>query len=345
MTWRIGIVGAGYWGDNLLRVFAAQPDVHIRRVADRDPARRQHVAERAPVAGDAEAIWGDPQIDAVVVATPPSTHAELARQVLLAGKHCWVEKPLALRTREARDLVDLARDRARVLFVDETFLYDPLVKRARQWVNDRLLGAVHHLSFERLSLGRVRLDSDIWWNAAPHDLSLLNYLVPAEVDEIRLERFAYLQPGIADVCVATLRLAGGISAHMYLSWLSPVKAGRAVVVGSQGMLVYDGRFGERCLTRYAYAIADPDEAQGSVVPVHSFVAEETVRGGSEEPLSLAAAAFIDCIRTGSRAPSEGTYSLRVVELLERGDLSVRGPGAPAAPLAHDSAVRTDSRRR
>jgi predicted dehydrogenase len=316
---RVGLLGHGYWGEKLLRVFDAQPGVRVRAAADPDAARRAAVGGAPEVLTDGAALWNHPEVDAIVIATPPATHYALAREVLRAGKHCWVEKPLALRAAEARELVALAAQRQRTLFVDETFLYDPLVQRARAWIAAGRLGRVYHLSFQRLSLGRIRRDSDIWWNAAPHDLAILRYLVPAEVESIQLERFSYVQPGIADTCVATIRLAGNVSVHLYLSWLSPTKAGSVTVVGSAGMLHYEGRFGQRALTFYDYTVADPATVTANVVPIPRFAATETVAGGDEEPLALAAAAFVESARTGKPAPSDGRASLRVVDLLAAGD--------------------------
>jgi len=311
----VGLIGLGYWGEKLLRVFSALSEVEVRVVADREPARCAALDGRFRTAVDAGAVCADPAIDAVVVATPPSSHFELARAALLAGKHCWVEKPMATHLKDARELVAIARERARTLFVDETFLYDPLVQRAREWIHQDRLGRLYHLSFERLGMGRIRRDSDIWWNSAPHDLALLRYLVPAAVESIRVERFAHLQPGIADMCVGSARLADGASAHFYMSWLSPVKSARVVTVGSRGMLRYEGRFAQRSLTFYDYAIADPATITSNLIPIPEFAASETINGGNEEPLALAAAAFLDAVRTGLPAPSDGTRSLKVVELL------------------------------
>src|SRR5262249_23605518 len=192
----------------------------------------------ARVTADVGALWNDNSIDVALIATPPSSHFALARAALNAGKHCWVEKPLALHAAEARELVDLAARQHRTLFVDETFLYDPLVQQAREWTDGGRLGRVLHLSFERLGMGRIRRDSDVWWNSAPHDLSILRYFVRDAVERVHVERFTYLQPGVADMCVGTVQFAGGVSAHIYLSWLSPLKRASVVVVGTRAMLVY-----------------------------------------------------------------------------------------------------------
>jgi predicted dehydrogenase len=238
--------------------------------------------------------------------------------VLRAGKHCWVEKPLAMAVREASELVSLAQTHQRILFVDETFLYDPLVRTARRWIREGRLGELRHLSFERLGMGRVRRDSDVWWNSAPHDLSILRYLVPARVESVRVERFAYLQPGIADMCVGTVRLEDGISAHLYLSWLSPVRSASVVAVGSHAMLRYEGRSGQRQLTLYGYEVAQPTLVESNVVPVTRFEPIEQIPGGPEQPLALAVAAFVRAISEGTPAPSEGIHSLGVVDLLAAG---------------------------
>ena len=323
-TLRIGIIGAGYWGEKLLRVFRSTNGAQVQAVCDADPKRRAAVEGEAPVVATTADLLAREDIDAVLVATPPSSHYALAREVIAAGKHCWVEKPLALRALQARDLVEAARQRRVTVFVDETFLYDPLLQQAKSWIDAGRLGRLYHLSFERLGMGRVRRDSNVWWNSAPHDLSILRYLVPAAVEGVHVDAFSYLQRGIADMAVATVKLAGGVSAHMYLSWLSPLKVASIVIVGSTGMLHYEGRFGKRALHFFDYAVADPAAVTDNVVPIPTFAATETVTGGAEEPLALAAQAFVASIRDGVPAPSAGEYSQKVVELLEAGEKSAAG---------------------
>lgn len=326
MTLGIGLIGAGYWGERLLRVFASLPGCEVRGVADVDPQARVRLGSGTNVTSRSEDLWTDPRIDAVLIATPPSTHYTLARDALRAGKHCWVEKPMALRPSEAEDLVGLAEKRTRLLFVDETFLYDPLVRHARNWIRTGRLGRIFHVSFERLGMGRIRRDSDVWWNSAPHDLAMLRYLVPAQVKSIQLERFAHLQANVADIAVATLQLAGGVSGHIHLSWISPVKTASCVVVGSRGMLRYEGRFGQRSLTLFDCRIDGAKTVRSNVVPIRDFAVVETLEGGPEEPLALAAEAFLGGIRDGTPVPSDGRSSLAVVRLLAAAECD-SGPGA------------------
>src|SRR5712692_9786605 len=182
----------------------------------------------------------------------------MALAALRAGKHVWVEKPLALTRAEGAELVGVAEQVGRVLFVDETFLYDPLMREMKRIIDRGGLGEVCHLSFERLGMGRIKRDSNVWWNSAPHDVSILLYLVPRRVLEVRLHEHRYLQPGIADMAVCDIELEGGVSAHIYLSWLHPEKTAKVTVIGRERMLSYEGRFEKRGITLYDYAIEAPN---------------------------------------------------------------------------------------
>ena len=247
----------------------------------------------------------------------------MALAALQAGKHVWVEKPLALSVADGTELVHAARARGRVLFVDETFLYDPLVREMKRIIDAGGLGEVCHLSFERLGMGRIKRDSNVWWNSAPHDVSILLHLVPRPVVAVRLHEHCYLQPGIADMIVCDLELEGGVSAHVYLSWLHPEKTAKVVVVGRERMLAYEGRFEKRGITLYDYGI--DATAPGEVVPITQFSARPLEVPAAVEPLALAAEHFTDSILAGTEPLSSGARSLRVVEVLEAaGRAATRG---------------------
>ncbi len=254
----------------------------------------------------------------------------MALAALRAGKHVWVEKPLALSAAHGRELVDAARKTDRVLFVDETFLYDPLVREMKRLVEADALGSVLHLTFERLGMGRIRRDSDVWWNSAPHDLSILFYLVPRPVTAIRLHRHAHLQPGIADVALCDVELAGGVSAHIHLSWLHPEKTAKVIVVGRERMLAYEGRFEKRGLTLYDFALdlsPTSERALAPIVPISGFAGRALELPAASEPLALAAEHFVECVRAGAEPLTSGARSLRVVEALEAADRSATGGGS------------------
>ena len=266
--------------------------------------------------GDYAGLLARRDVDAVVLATPPSRHHAMALAALRAGKHVWVEKPLALAAAEGRELVEAARAAGHILFVDETFLYDPLVREMKRLIDAGALGAVVHLSFERLGMGRIKRDSNVWWNSAPHDVSILLHLVPRPVVHVRLHEHCHLQSGIADMTVCDLELDGGISAHVYLSWLDPEKTARVTVVGRERMLAYEGRFQKRALTLYDYALDRTEAAGAAVIPVTRFEGRPVEVPAAAEPLELAAAHFAECVRTGAEPLSSGARSLRVVEVLE-----------------------------
>jgi UDP-2-acetamido-3-amino-2,3-dideoxy-glucuronate N-acetyltransferase len=323
----IAIVGVGYWGKNLLRTFGRLSGARVTTLCDLDPDRL--AAARAEHPGlhctdDFAALTARADVDAIVIATPPSRHHAMALAALRAGKHVWVEKPLALAAADGRELVDAAAAARRVLFVDETFLYDPLVREMKRIIDDGGLGDVMHLSFERLGMGRIRRDSNVWWNSAPHDLSILFHLVPRPVTAIRAHQHTYLQPGIADMVTCDLELEGGVSAHIYLSWLHPEKTAKVVVVGRERMLAYEGRFEKRGITLYDYTLdwtPPPRSDRGAVpiVPVSAFSGRVLEVPAGDEPLALAATHFVECIRDGVEPLTSGARSLRVVEVLEQGD--------------------------
>jgi UDP-2-acetamido-3-amino-2,3-dideoxy-glucuronate N-acetyltransferase len=324
---QIGIVGAGYWGKNLLRTFGKLPTARVAEICDLDPklleaAKKDHPDART--GSDLAAMLARPDLDAILVATPPSRHHAMALAALRTGKHVWVEKPLALTAPEGRELVDAADAAGKTLFVDETFLYDPLVREMKRVIDAGELGDVFHLSFERLGMGRIRRDSNVWWNSAPHDLSILFYLVPRPVKTVQLYLHTYLQSGVADMAVCDLELEGGVTAHVYLSWLHPEKTATVTVVGSERMLGYEGRFEKRAITLFDYTIdrtlpASASAGSAPIVPITKFEGRKLDVPLGTEPLTSAAEHFVESIRAGREPLTSGRRSLRVVEALETAD--------------------------
>lgn len=328
---RIAIAGVGYWGTNLLRTFQGLPSAQVTALCDEDPTRLGTLARAHPAiacVSSLDALLGRDDVDAVLIVTPPSRHHDMARRVLDAGKHVWVEKPLALTAADGHALVDLAADRGRVLFVDHTFLFDPMVSEMRRLIEAGEVGDVLHVSLQRLGMGRIRRDSDVWWNSAPHDLSILFRLVPEPLRSVRLHTHAYLQPGIADMAVCDLELANGTSAHVYLSWLHPEKTAKVVVVGSKRILAYEGRFQQRALTLYDYALdrsEPPPGRQAPIIPIEGFEGRPVPVEDAGEPLASAAQNFVESIQTGDEPLTSGRRMLPVVEALEAADrVATRG---------------------
>jgi predicted dehydrogenase len=260
-------------------------------------------------------------VDAVLVATPPSTHHAIALDALRAGKHVWVEKPLALTARDGRQLVDAARAARRTLFVDHTFLYDPMVAAMKGLVESGELGDVWHVSLQRLGMGRIRRDSNVWWNSAPHDLAILLHLVPRPVESVRLHLHAHLQPGVADVAVCDLELAGGVSAHVYLSWLHPRRTAEVVVVGSRRILAYEGRFERRALVVHDYTIdrSAPVGGGAPIVPIRDQRARTVDVEAGDDPLTRAARHFVDCVLEDREPLTSGARTLPALDVLEEAE--------------------------
>jgi UDP-2-acetamido-3-amino-2,3-dideoxy-glucuronate N-acetyltransferase len=332
----LAVVGAGYWGKKLLPKFLSSAESRVWAICDVHPDHHAEIRQTypdIPTTTCFEEILADPAVAAVVLATPPATHFCLARKALEAGKHVWIEKPLALSMEEGCELVGLSEARGTVLFVDHTFLYDPAIRKIRELITGGELGRIHHIFCQRLNLGRIKRDSNVWWNSAPHDISILLFLVNSAPKSIALHGYCYLQPNLEDLNLAAVELADGASAFIYHNWLFPENSARLTVVGSARMLVYEGKFAKRALTVYDYAVerdCDPVENpqdRPTTIPSR-LIRERTLAGLTEpEPLALAISDFLTCISHGGRPVSDGAFSLKVLETLAAGERSLRSGGA------------------
>jgi UDP-2-acetamido-3-amino-2,3-dideoxy-glucuronate N-acetyltransferase len=280
--------------------------------------------------GSLDDVLSNRAIDAVVLATPPASHYALAKRVLEAGKNIWIEKPLALRLDEGRELVRLAGEQKRVLFVDHTFLYDDAVRLIQQMIGNGDLGTIYHLFLQRLNLGRIKRDSNVWWNSAPHDASILLHLLPGRPTNVQLHGYRYLQPGLEDLNMAIVEMSDGASAFIYNNWLYPENTAWVTVLGSKRLLVYEGKFEKRSITIYDYEL-EGREAVGGELPTtipSKIVGEHELQGfRDQEPLAAAVKDFIDSIREGRMPLSDGKFSLNVLDVLDAGEKSLRANGA------------------
>jgi UDP-2-acetamido-3-amino-2,3-dideoxy-glucuronate N-acetyltransferase len=329
---RLAVMGGGYWGRNLIRNFAALEGVEVKLLCELNEKASTECKGLYPwleTCTDYGRIFQDKGIDGVIVVTPPSLHYQPAKEALAAGKHTFVEKPMAMSYQEGRELVELAEKKGRVLFVDETFLYDPALKVLKEILDGGAIGQVYHILMERLGMGRVRCESNVWWNSAPHDLSILRYLTGQGVQSISLHGSAYLQKGIEDIALASLELEGDISAWIHLSWFHPLNTASLVIVGSTGAIFYEGRFAKRKVTLYRYEVGTPptQRVQGiptpNFIPIKASVEKEITEFGPEEPLGASCASFIKAITDGSEPPSSGRNSLKTLRILEAGVISLR----------------------
>ena len=331
----IALIGAGYWGKKLLPKFLANPGCLVRAVCDIHPSNRADINKAFPelfTTDSYEGILKDGGIKGVVLATPPATHFPLAKKAIEAGKHIWIEKPMALNLDDGHLLVQLAQAKMTVLFVDHTFLYDPAIRMIRDLITKGELGGVYHVFLQRANLGRIKRDSNVWWNSAPHDVSIVLYLLPAELTSIALHGYRYLQPELEDLNIAVMEMADGASAFVYHNWLFPENTAKLTVVGSKRFLVYEGKFEKRAVTLYEYSVERPlpggsvEEGLPTTIP-SKMLAEHRLGGiDAEEPLALAVGDFLQSIQHGRPPLSDGSFSLKVLGVLEAGEKSLRSGG-------------------
>jgi UDP-2-acetamido-3-amino-2,3-dideoxy-glucuronate N-acetyltransferase len=332
---RLAVLGGGYWGRNLIRNFAALEGVEVKLLCELNEAASKECKKLYPwlqTCTDNGQVFQDDGVDGVIVVTPPSLHYRPAKEALTAGKHVFVEKPMAMTYQEGKELVALAEKKGKVLFVDETFLYDPALRVIKEMLDGEAIGRVYHILMERLGMGRVRCESNVWWNSAPHDLSILRFLVGGGVRSISLHGSAYLQKGIEDVTLASLELEGDMSAWIHLSWFHPLNTASLVIVGSTGAIFYEGRFAKRKVTLYRYDVGKPPTqlVQGiptpNFIPIKASVEKEVTEFGPDEPLRGSCASFVKAITEGIEPPSSGRNSLKTLQVLEAGIISLRKGG-------------------
>lgn len=323
----IAQIGCGYWGPNLLRNFSAQPNCWVKWVAELSPQRRAYVEENYPKTKTTlnwEEAMSDPEVEAVVISTPASTHYELTQTALKLGKHVLVEKPLAMSIQEADQLVALAAAVGRTLMVGHTFLYNTAVRYLKQLLAQDELGQLYYIYSQRLNLGQVRSDVNAWWNLAPHDVSILLYLMDNELPvSVAAQGVDYIQPGIEDVVFATLTWANRVTAHVQVSWLDPSKVRKTTLVGSRKMVVYDDVSDDKI--KILDKGIDRVPKSGERMDYDDFNNYQLFhRSGDvwlpqihfQEPLKVEAAHFLDCVRTGKTPLTDPLHGRNVVAVLD-----------------------------
>jgi predicted dehydrogenase len=326
----IGVVGLGYWGPNLARAFAAIPGARVTWLCDSDPEARLRAVARYPearVTASIDDLLADENLDAVVIATPPATHAELALAALRSDKHVLVEKPLALNTRDAERIAQEAVRRDRCLVVGHVLLHHPAIRKLKELIDTNQLGEVFYLYGNRQNLGKVRRDENALWSLGPHDIAVLLYLLEDDPIEVSARGDCYLQEGVADVVFCHLAFATGITAHLHLSWLDPHKYRKLTVVGSKRMAVVDDMENERKLTVYeSNALIPQTENFGEYVQVR-FGDIICPRLPSDEPLRLECEHFVAGIRSRSPSTASSREAVGVVTVLEALQRSLDRRGA------------------
>ncbi|MCA9752434.1 MAG: Gfo/Idh/MocA family oxidoreductase [bacterium] len=327
----VAVIGCGYWGPNLIRNFVQFPGVRMKTAVDLNLERLRHIAQLYPgvhTTTQADDVFQDPEIDAIMIATPVTTHHPLARKGLMAGKHILVEKPMAASTAEAQELVQLATDRDLVLMAGHTFLYTAAVNKIKELISSGELGHIYYISTTRVNLGLFQEDINVVWDLAPHDISILNYVLGSEPETVAAQGQAYIQSDIEDVAFLHLTYPGDIIAHTHVSWLNPDKIRRITVVGSKKMLVYDDVSTTEKIRVYdkGVTVQPHYDTFGEFQLSYRFGDIYTPRLDDNEPLKNECQHFVHCIQRGERARSDGHSGLAVVHVIEKACESIRRNG-------------------
>lgn len=323
---RVALLGYGHWGKNLARNFYALGALRV--ICDPDPARleeaRSHYPDVKLTVQPEEAITCE-DIEAVAIATPASTHYELALQAIQAGKDVFVEKPLALTLEEGERLVSEARARDRVLMVGHVLEYHPAIDVLKNLIQEGALGRLRYLYSNRLNWGRIRTEENALWSFAPHDIALMLRILGQLPEEVTCHGEAYLNHNVADVTLTVLRFSNGVCGHIFVSWLHPFKEQRFVVVGDRQLAVFDDTQPWECkLVLYPHRVEWVD----GQIPVARRAEAKPIEIVPEEPLRRECVHFLECVRTRQRPLTDGESALKVIRVLQMAQQSLDRGGVP-----------------
>lgn len=309
---KTAVVGAGYWGKNLVRNFHVLDALGM--IVDPSPQIQERMGKDYPgikqATAYAEAL-ADPTISGIALATPAETHGSMIREAILAGKDVYVEKPLCLSEDEGRELIHLAATHQRILMVGHLLWYHPVLLKLQELVQQGDLGRIRYIYSNRLNMGKLRREENVLWSFAPHDVSVILGLLGEMPESVQAQGGNYLHQQIADVTVSLLAFASGIKAHIFVSWLHPFKEQKLVVVGNQKMAVFDDTVPwEQKLTIYPHQVEWRDNA-----PIAIKGEGEAVSVPQQEPLQVECAHFLECMSTRKPPRTDGNEGLRVLRVL------------------------------
>jgi predicted dehydrogenase len=334
---RFGVIGYGYWGPQLTRNLDRLPIGEVAYIADLSPDRREVAHFEFPsahVTSDIDEVLHS-DVDAIVIATPIRTHYDLARRALDSGKHVFVEKPLTAESAQAIELMHQAERLERVLMVGHTFMYNPAVEELRRLMQSGALGRLYYIDAVRVNLGLFQRDINVMWDLAPHDLSILSYILGKHPQRVSAHGGAYVRGQIHDVVYLSLEYPDGLLAHLHMSWLNPSKVRRFTLVGDRQMAVYDDVEATEKIRIFNRGVDSPNHTStfgefqlsyryGDIVSPHIHWSE---------PLAVECRHFAECIMEGAAPRSDAHEGLRVVQILEAADASLAADGA-FVPIAY-----------
>jgi len=329
----LAVVGCGYWGPHLMRNFSDQPDGDLRWLVDQDPQRLKRCGERYPQARtttDLSEAFADPNLQAVALATPVSTHYPLAKRCLMAGKHVLIEKPMAQKVSECEELIALADEKGLTLMVDHTFIFTGAVRKIRELIAAGELGRIYYFDSVRVNLGLFQHDVNVIWDLAPHDLSIMDYVLPQKPTEVSAHGACHVAgSNVENIAYLTLKFDDATLAHFHVNWLAPAKIRRIIIGGSKKMLVYNDLSPDERIKIYDKGLVLED---GPLTNSHQILAGYRIGDlytpniDSTEALRRVAGDFLDCIRERRTPGSDGSAGLRIVNILAAAQESLAANG-------------------
>jgi predicted dehydrogenase len=329
----VAVVGCGYWGPNLLRNFKSLPHCRVRAICDLSEARLQHVTALYPdVEGvtDFERLLTEPELDAVVVATPVKHHYALAKASLLAGKHTFIEKPMASTSEQCEELNEIAQQQGLVLMIGHTFLYSAPVRKIADIVRAGDIGDIRYINSRRLNLGLFQKDINVAWDLAPHDISIILYILDEFPLALNCQGNAHVTPNVEDVTNMSLSFRQKRFATIQSSWLEPRKVREMTIVGTRRMIVYDDLQTHEKVRIYDVRVDRPPHYDTFAEFHYSYHYGDSYipHIKQEEPLKTECQHFLDCIERGTKPLSSGQEGLELVKILEASSVSLKNNGAP-----------------
>ena len=328
---KVGVIGYGYWGPNLVRNFMEAPGSTVAAVCDLRPERLTYLKVRHPsikAVSNCQELLDDPQIDAIEIATPVSTHFEWAMAALSANKHVLVEKPLASNSAEAIQIIDEAARRNRVLMVDHTFVYTSAVRKIRELIASNALGEIYYYDAVRVNLGLFQHDVNVIWDLAIHDLSIMDYVLPSRAVAVSATGISNIPGQPENVAYITLFFATPQIAHVHVNWLTPVKVRHTLIGGSEKMILYDDLEPSEKVKIYdkGVTVSQSPEAVYELLVSYRSGDMWAPRLDTSEALHTEAVHFIDCIENNTQPETDGQSGLRLVRMVEAAERSLRARG-------------------
>ena len=327
----IGLIGYGYWGPNLLRNFAEMPDARVVACCDLRAERRALIERRYPdirTTVSADEVIDDPAVDAVLIATPISTHYELAHKVLLSGKHVFIEKPITTNTAHADALIELAESRHLTLMVDHTFIYTGAVRKMKEMITRGEVGDIYYFDSVRVNLGLFQHDVNVIWDLAPHDLSIMDFLLDQKPDAVSAVGACHIGQQMENIAYLNLHFSDNLIGHVHVNWLAPVKLRKTLISGSRKMIVYDDMETSEKIKVYDAGVSIRQDTESIYQTLVQYRTGDMYapKLDQREALSVECAHFIDCVTTGSTPDSDGRGGRRVVAILEAAHQSLKTNG-------------------